>query len=46
MELLGDEAQVKAHFGLFGDNANLDVRLLHGSRRMYRRLKNHFRLTR
>ena len=24
MVLLGDEAQVKAHFGLFGDSANLD----------------------
>jgi hypothetical protein len=22
---LGDEAQVKAHFGLFGDSANLDA---------------------
>jgi hypothetical protein len=26
MELLGDEALVDAHFGLFGDCANLDVR--------------------
>jgi hypothetical protein len=25
MVLLGDEAQVEAHFGLFGDSANLDV---------------------
>jgi hypothetical protein len=24
MVLLGDEAQVDAHFGMFGDNANLD----------------------
>jgi hypothetical protein len=24
MVLLGDEAQVEAHFGLFGDSANLD----------------------
>jgi hypothetical protein len=23
MVLLGDDAQVEAHFGLFGDNANL-----------------------
>jgi hypothetical protein len=23
---LGDEAQVEAHFGLFGDSANLDAR--------------------
>jgi hypothetical protein len=26
MVLLGDEAQVEAHFGLFGDSANVDVR--------------------
>jgi hypothetical protein len=26
MVLLGDEAQVNAHFGLFGDSANLDAR--------------------
>ena len=26
MVLLGDEAQVKAHFGPFGDSANLDTR--------------------
>jgi hypothetical protein len=26
MVLLGDEAQVEAYFGLFGDSANLDVR--------------------
>jgi hypothetical protein len=26
MVLLGDEAQVEARFGLFGDSANLDAR--------------------
>jgi hypothetical protein len=26
MLLLGDEAQLEARFGLFGDNANLDAR--------------------
>jgi hypothetical protein len=26
MVLLGDKAQVKAHFSPFGDNANLDAR--------------------
>ena len=26
MELLGDEAQVEARFGPFGDSANLDAR--------------------
>jgi hypothetical protein len=40
--LLGDEAQVDAHFGLFEDSANLDARELHGLRRMYHRLRNHF----
>jgi hypothetical protein len=30
MVLLGDEAQVDAHFSLFGDTANLDARLVHG----------------
>jgi hypothetical protein len=32
MELLGDEAQVDAHFGLFGESANLDARLVHSLR--------------
>jgi hypothetical protein len=27
---LGDEAQVKACFGPFGDSANLDARKMHG----------------
>jgi hypothetical protein len=26
MVLLGDEAKVEAHFGLFGDSGNLDAR--------------------
>jgi hypothetical protein len=30
MVFLGHEAQVDAHFGLFGDSANLDARLGHG----------------
>jgi hypothetical protein len=30
MVLLGDEAQVDACLGLFGDSANLDARLFHG----------------
>jgi hypothetical protein len=30
MVLLGDEAQVDARFGPFGDSANLDARLVHG----------------
>jgi hypothetical protein len=28
--LLGDEDQVEARFGVFGDSANLDAGLLHG----------------
>jgi hypothetical protein len=30
MVLLGDEAQVDARFGLFGDSPNFDARLVHG----------------
>ena len=29
MLLLGDEAQVDARFGLLGDSANFDARLVH-----------------
>jgi hypothetical protein len=46
MVLLGDEAKAKAHFGLFGDSANLDARLVHGLHRTYHRLENRFRRTR
>jgi hypothetical protein len=40
MGLLGDESQVEARFGPFGDSATLDARLVHGLRRMHRRLRN------
>jgi hypothetical protein len=40
MGLLGDDAQVKAWFHLFGDSATLDARLGNGLRRTYRRLRN------
>jgi hypothetical protein len=40
MGLLGDEAQVEARFGPFGDSATLDARLVHGLRQTYRRLRN------
>jgi hypothetical protein len=40
--LLGDEAQVDACFGLFGDSANLDARKMHDLRRTYHRLENRF----
>ena len=42
MVLLGDEAQVEARFGMFGDSANLDARLEHGLRRTYHSLISHF----
>jgi hypothetical protein len=42
MVLLGDEARVGAHFGLFGESANLDTREVHGLRRMYHIIKNPF----
>jgi hypothetical protein len=38
MVLLGDEAQVEAHFGPFGDSANLDTRYVHNLCRTYHRL--------
>jgi hypothetical protein len=34
MVFLGDEAQVKAQFSLFGDSANLDARWMHSLRRI------------
>jgi hypothetical protein len=40
MGLLGDEAQVEAQFGPFGNSATLDARLMHGLRRTYSRLGN------
>ena len=42
MVLLGDEAQLKARFGPFGDSANLDARSVHGLRRTYQRVANRF----
>jgi hypothetical protein len=30
MVVLGDEAQLDARFGPFGDSANLDARYVHG----------------
>jgi hypothetical protein len=40
MVLLGDEAQVDAYFGPFGDSANLDVRYVNGLRQTYHMLRN------
>jgi hypothetical protein len=46
MVLLGDKAQVEAHFGPFGDSSNLDARWVHDLCRTYHRHKNHFGRTR
>ena len=46
MVTLGYKAQVEAQFGPFGDSANLDARPVHGLRRTYYRLRNHFGRTR
>jgi hypothetical protein len=40
MELLGDEAQMEARFGPFGDSANLDE--VHGLCQTNHRLRNRF----
>ena len=40
MVLLGQGAQVKAWFGLFGDSANLDARYMHGLHGTYDMLIN------
>jgi hypothetical protein len=39
MVLLADGAQVEAPFGLFGDSANLDIRLVHVLCRTYHSLE-------
>jgi hypothetical protein len=46
MVLLGDEAQVEAHFSQFGYSANPDTRQVHSLRWTYHRLTNHFGCTR
>jgi hypothetical protein len=46
MVLLGDVAQVEAHFGLFRDSANLDACPVNGLPQTYHRLKNLFGHTR
>jgi hypothetical protein len=42
MVILGYEAQLEAHFGPFGDSANLDGRKVHDLCQAYHRLKNRF----
>jgi uncharacterized membrane protein len=40
--LLGDVAQVEAHFGVLGDSANLDARYVHGLHQTYHSLRKSF----
>ena len=42
MVLLRDEAQVEAHFCLFGHSAKIDARYVHNLGRTYHRLRNRF----
>ena len=42
MVRLGEEAQVKARFGLFGDSANLDARQVYSLHGTYHILGNQF----
>jgi hypothetical protein len=42
MVLLGEEAQMEACFGPFGDSVSFSVRYMHGLRQTYRRLRNRF----
>jgi hypothetical protein len=44
MVLLGDDTQVEAYFGLFGNSANLDM--VHGLRQTFHTLRNRFGWTR
>jgi hypothetical protein len=46
MDLLGDVGQIEAHFGLYGDSANLDTRYVPHLCRTGNRLENHFGHTR
>jgi hypothetical protein len=46
MALLGNEAQVEAHFGPFGDSGNYVTSEVHCLRQTYNRLGNHFGHTR
>jgi hypothetical protein len=39
MVLLGDEAQLEACFGPFGDSANLDAKQVHNLRRTNHRIR-------
>jgi hypothetical protein len=40
--LVGNEAQMEARFGVFGDSVSFSARLVHGLRQMYHSLINGF----
>jgi hypothetical protein len=40
MVLLGDDAQVEAHYAMIGDGAKLEARHVNGLRQTYHRLEN------
>ena len=42
MVLLGDEAEMEARFGPFGDSVSVGARSVHCLHHMYRWLRNHF----
>jgi hypothetical protein len=42
MELLGDVGHGEPCFGRFGEGVSVGARLVHGLRRTYRTLGNHF----
>jgi hypothetical protein len=42
MELLGDVGHMEPRLSLFGDGVRVSARYLHGLRRTYHRLRNHF----
>jgi hypothetical protein len=46
MELLGDMGYVESHIILFGDGVSVGERSVHGLRKTYHSLKNHFGHTR
>jgi hypothetical protein len=43
MELLGDEAQLEADFGSFGDSVSVVAGYVHGLHQAYDRLINRFK---
>jgi hypothetical protein len=42
MVLLGDEAQMEARFGPFGNSVSFSARLVHGLLQIYHSLRNRF----